>query len=261
MPTPKPSAGGKKFLGLSPKWWAVAVALGVLIFWYLRKQSSSTTNASNATDTTAGLDEGQLASDIAGQTTAALGGTPGADTGGFDPTALTDALNTYSQSLEDFASSFAGMTAGGVGGSTAGQTGVGSSPSAGGAQAGAVTEATGAPIIVNPQPSFTSTAPANPDNTTTDVANPATSFYPPGTLAANPSLPAPAPLYAYSSGQEVAESPIAGSVFSTSTPAAAGYQALGVQPSAPVTFVPTPETSSAPSSQGNIARPGQRINA
>lgn len=49
----------------------------------------------------------------------------------------------------------------------------------------------------------------------------------------------PSPLYAYSSGQEVGESPGLGSVFSPSAPASQGYAALGFQPSDNITFVPT----------------------
>lgn len=53
----------------------------------------------------------------------------------------------------------------------------------------------------------------------------------------------PSPLYAYSSGQLVGESPGLGSVFSTDKPASEGYAALGFQASDPITFVPTPISS------------------
>lgn len=47
------------------------------------------------------------------------------------------------------------------------------------------------------------------------------------------------PIYAYSGGQLVGYAPHATSAFSTSRPAASGYEALGVAPSSPITLLPT----------------------
>lgn len=211
--------------------WAGLIALGVLVFIYFRRQSSPSGQSGQSTASDSGLDEGQLASDIGAQVAASLGGTPPADNGGMlDYGQLQAMFDAQSASISDALNNLAGIYSGGIGATSAGTN-------AGGSDGVAVGGAAAAPQV---------TAPANPGGngdeppSTVDVSNPATSFYPPGYGVST----GPAPLYAYSGGHEIAESPIAGSVFSTTTPAAAGYNALGVQPSAPITFVPT--TMSAP---------------
>lgn len=221
---------GKKLLGLNMYAWAGIIALGIVVFIYFRRKNNSATPSPSSNDSvTGGLDESQLASDIAAQTAASLGGTPAPDNGGMlDYGQLQAMLDAQNASIDSALQNIGGLFAGGLGVTNA-------ATNAGGSDGVAVGGAAAAPAV---------TAPANPQDEppgTTDVSNPATSFYPPGYLASNPSVPAPAPLYAYSQGIPIAESPIAGSVFSTSTPAAAGYSALGVQPSAPITFVPTPQ--------------------
>lgn len=49
------------------------------------------------------------------------------------------------------------------------------------------------------------------------------------------------PIYAYSGGQLVGYAPHATSAFSTSQPAASGYEALGIAPSSPITLLPVQE--------------------
>lgn len=115
----------KKFLGLSGKWWAVVLLMGVLVFWYVKRKGGNTaaqsTNTANTSDDL-GVDEGQLASDIGAQVAASLGGTPGDESGGFDASWLADLMQQNEQSLEDFIanqSAIAGSGVTAVGGSAA----------------------------------------------------------------------------------------------------------------------------------------------
>lgn len=67
------------------------------------------------------------------------------------------------------------------------------------------------------------------------------------------------PLYAFSSGSGVAESPTAGAQFSTFAPAQYGYESLGFAPSAPVTFAPTPTINANPAPIQQIAAAGSPL--
>lgn len=218
--------GGKKvLLGLSPKVWVGVLALGVIIFLYIRHKNSSAAATAGApaaadpTDTMSAADTASLA--------AGLGGTPGAATGGFDASWLASLFDQQTNSLEQFASNYGLMAGAGI---SPGGSGVSTMPP---------TPAVGSPIVVNP-----TAAPAAQQPAATDSANLATSFYPPDSNAA---VGGSAPLYAYNGGNLIAESPIAGSAFSVFAPASEGYEALGVHASDPITFTPTTMgTSTAP---------------
>lgn len=205
-----------KYIGLSGKAWIGILALGVVIYIYVKRRAAATSPAAPTADSTVGNDPTDQA-----QLAAGLGGTPGSDTGGFDPGWLQSTLDAQTQSLEDFIASSGGLAGSGISGAGgAGTSGAGVGAAAP-SSAGAAAPATAA----SPDP-----------NAPTDVANPATSFYAPGTMPAGGA----SPLYAYGPGGVLqAESPIAGSVFG-SGPAAGGYAALGVDPSGPITFLPVP---------------------
>lgn len=207
---------GKKFLGLSPKVWIGVLAIGVVVFIYIKHKSSSSAVTPavdpNATDSVNSTDPASLA--------AGLGGTPAVDTGGFDTSWLASLFDQQTQSLQDFIAN-QGLMAG------AGISGAGGSGVAGTVPAAAASPTVGSPIVAN----------AAQQPATTDVANPATSFYAPDSNAA---VGGAAPLYAYNGGTLIAESPIAGSAFSSAHGAAQGYEALGADPSGPITFLPTP---------------------
>lgn len=151
---PAPAGGGKKVLGLNKWTWAGVIALGVVVFIYFRHQSNTKAAAvSNAP-----------APDASPIDTAALGGTPPPDNGGFDIGFLEALLDQQTASLEDFYSSYAAMTGSGVYAGGGGQAG--SVP--GGASAAGASSA------------------AASSTQTTDVANTAT-------FASDVFNPAPAP--------------------------------------------------------------------
>lgn len=116
---PEPKTGGLKGkgpLGI-PKWGWIAILLaGVGLFIYLRRKSASSTSASTTPPVGGtGVDSSQLASDIAAQLAASLGGTPAATdpnaTGGMDWASFLDSLaaqqQAYLTQLESYISSLA----------------------------------------------------------------------------------------------------------------------------------------------------------
>lgn len=158
-----PAKTGKRFLGLSPWAWAGVIALGVVVFLYVRHRNS-VANMSGTNDQNSGaLDEGQLASDIGAQVAASLGGTPGGDTGGFDASWLADLMQMNTQSLEDFIASQSQLAGSGVNG------GAGSAQSSGGggSTAAATTTTTTTNGGITPTASQPAPTPTPPDTPTT----------------------------------------------------------------------------------------------
>jgi hypothetical protein len=219
-----------KYIGLSGKAWIGILAMGVVIFVYVRRKNAAAASATTDTTTTDPNASASLLSP-------ALGGTPADGTGGFDTSWLASLFQQQTQSLEDFMASTATLAGSGI-------SGAGGSGIAGSIPAQAAPAPGGSPIMVAaPNPGDNASVPV-----TTDVANPATSFFAPGTNDILAASAAPNPLYAYSGGSLIAESPIAGSVFSPYAPASSGYEALGVHASDPVTFVPAPMSTPTTSS-------------
>jgi hypothetical protein len=158
-PKPVPAGGGKKLLGLNKWAWAGVAALGVLVYVYFRHQSNTKAAAvSNAP-----------APDASPIDTAALGGTPPPDSGGFDIGFLEALLDQQTASLEDFYSNYADMVGAGV---YAGSGGPGGTTQAGAVSGGASADGASSASASSTQ--------------TTDVANTAT-------FASDVFNPAPAP--------------------------------------------------------------------
>lgn len=212
-----------------PKWaWVAAGVVAIGVWYYVHKQAqagstaATATGAGNDNGSGTGVDESQLASDVAGQLSAALGGTPSSvDSGAVqspdDSAVINGLLQLISQSQQEFSDYATSMHSAGVGGgagTAGGSTGGGTGSGVGTGSAGA----NNAPVITPTQPDA------------------ATSFFPAGTDVSGGG----SPLYAFQGGTQFAASPVAGSVFSVTAPAAAGYEALGVHPSAPITFAPVP---------------------
>jgi hypothetical protein len=158
-PKPVPAGGGKKLLGLNKWAWAGVAVLGVLVYVYFRHQSNTKAAAvSNAP-----------APDASPIDTAALGGTPPPDSGGFDIGFLEALLDQQTASLEDFYSNYADMVGAGV---YAGSGGPGGTTQAGAVSGGASADGASSASASSTQ--------------TTDVANTAT-------FASDVFNPAPAP--------------------------------------------------------------------
>lgn len=103
-----------------PKWaWAVAAIVAVGVWWYLHKQSSSTsasTTPPQGTDAT-GVDESQLSSDLAAQLAAALGGTPdqgGAVSSPDQEQLIQDLMNMLGQSNADYQGLITSLSGAGI---------------------------------------------------------------------------------------------------------------------------------------------------
>lgn len=227
MPTAKakpkggPVAAITRKIGPLPLWaWFVGALAAYFLYTKVRGGSSSTgastdLGSGNPTASPAG---GAVSGDSGGGTSAdnmssdllsaLLQGQSQSEQG------LLDALNAAYAQTQYFAAGY-----GGYGGAAPGSVAQGG-PASNGATINAPA---------------TQDAPTNQGSDS--LAQPAYSFYPAGSGAATGG---DSPLYAYSGGQMIAESPIAGSVFSLSKPASQGYEALGVKASDPITFVPTP---------------------
>lgn len=223
-------AAGGKILGLSRPMFFVAVA-GVAVVGYLilRNRSSASSSAGAPTDSS-----GAATNTGAGTLGDTTGAGAGGAAGGPDWSSLLSAYDQMYGSLitdyQSLVSQLQGVIS--TSGNTSGQPGGNNSTPA-------------APSV----PNAPTTTPGG-DNS----VSPAQSFYPAGTDVSGGS----SPLYAYESGTLIAASPIAGSVFNTHTPAAAGYEALGIAPSSPVTLVPVPMTSGNRAPQ-SYSVPGTRL--
>lgn len=121
MPQPKAKPGGgmkaKGPLGI-PKWgWLVLLAGGVVLFIVLKKKSSSASASATPPVGQTGVDSSQLASDIAAQLAASLGGTPSQDgTSGMDWASFLDNLAAQQQAyFTQFESYLSNLSAAGLG--------------------------------------------------------------------------------------------------------------------------------------------------
>ena len=105
-----------KFIGLDKKVWIGLLVLGVIVYLYVRHKSAT---SSSVAPSTSGVDESQLASDITGQLSAALGGTqPATDSGASSAADMSQFLQELAQQEAQFMSQFegslSGLTAAGV---------------------------------------------------------------------------------------------------------------------------------------------------
>lgn len=113
---------GKGPLGI-PKWgWVGLALLAVAIFIYVKRKSASSVSSSTSPpqgSDASGVDPSQLASDIAAQLAAAMGGTqPQTDPNAYqspDLAAFLQALAAQEQDfLDQFGQNLTGLTAGGI---------------------------------------------------------------------------------------------------------------------------------------------------
>lgn len=148
-----------------PKWaWVAAGLVAVAVFYYMHKRAQANSTAATATgagsDTSGGVDESQLSSDIAAQLAAALGGTPpGTDSGAVQPqddSALIEALlQMLGQSQAEFGQFATSMYGSGIySGGAYGPSPAGQDPSAQLGQGGLQAPSYGSPGPSQPAPVY-----------------------------------------------------------------------------------------------------------